>query len=128
MSNNLDELFSKKIESGRLPKVTKEDPDFFYVSRQQMPELPLGLAVRDSRGSLRTKCRSFTRWVFATVYRECLSFYIRLKLLVCDSICSLYVLKVKHIYGGGSLLGCGGIKAAMGTEEHGRSTIGFAPY
>lgn len=115
MSNNLDELFSKNREWAA--KVTKEDPDFFStLSRQQMPEY-LWIGCADSRVPANQIVDLLPGEVF--VHRNIANVVVHTD-LNCLSVIqfAVDVLKVKHIMVVGHY-GCGGIKAAMGTEEHG---------
>jgi carbonic anhydrase len=115
MSNNLDELFSKNREWAA--KVTKEDPDFFStLSKQQMPEY-LWIGCADSRVPANQIVDLLPGEVF--VHRNIANVVVHTD-LNCLSVIqfAVDVLKVKHIMVVGHY-GCGGIKAAMGTEEHG---------
>lgn len=115
MSSHLDELFSKNRQWAA--KVTKEDPEFFTtLSKQQKPEY-LWIGCADSRVPANQIVDLLPGEVF--VHRNIANVVVHTD-LNCLSVIqfAVDVLKVKHIMVVGHY-GCGGIKAAMGTEEHG---------
>lgn len=115
MSNHLDDLFSKNREWAA--KVTAEDPDFFStLSHQQYPEY-LWIGCADSRVPANQIVDLLPGEVF--VHRNIANVVVHTD-LNCLSVIqfAVDVLKVKHIMVVGHY-GCGGIKAAMGNEEHG---------
>ncbi|MFT2097658.1 carbonate dehydratase [Marinomonas sp. 2405UD66-6] len=115
MSNKLTELFDKNREWAA--KVTEEDPEFFEtLSKQQMPEY-LWIGCADSRVPANQIVDLLPGEVF--VHRNIANVVVHTD-LNCLSVIqfAVDVLKVKHIMVVGHY-GCGGIKAAMGTEEHG---------
>ena len=115
MSNYLDDLFTKNREWAA--KVTKEDPEFFStLSKQQKPEY-LWIGCADSRVPANQIVDLLPGEVF--VHRNIANVVVHTD-LNCLSVIqfAVDVLKVKHIMVVGHY-GCGGIKAAMGTEEHG---------
>ncbi|WOD07838.1 carbonate dehydratase [Marinomonas sp. GJ51-6] len=115
MSNKLTELFDKNREWAA--KVTEEDPEFFEtLSKQQLPEY-LWIGCADSRVPANQIVDLLPGEVF--VHRNIANVVVHTD-LNCLSVIqfAVDVLKVKHIMVVGHY-GCGGIKAAMGTEEHG---------
>ncbi|PYF83218.1 MULTISPECIES: carbonate dehydratase [Marinomonas] len=115
MSNDLEDLFAKNREWAA--KVTKEDPEFFStLSKQQKPEY-LWIGCADSRVPANQIVDLLPGEVF--VHRNIANVVVHTD-LNCLSVIqfAVDVLKVKHIMVVGHY-GCGGIKAAMGTEEHG---------
>ncbi|RNF49651.1 carbonate dehydratase [Marinomonas hwangdonensis] len=115
MSSHLDELFSNNRQWAA--KVTKEDPEFFTtLSKQQRPEY-LWIGCADSRVPANQIVDLLPGEVF--VHRNIANVVVHTD-LNCLSVIqfAVDVLKVKHIMVVGHY-GCGGIKAAMGTEEHG---------
>lgn len=115
MSSHLDELFSNNRQWAA--KVTKEDPEFFTtLSKQQKPEY-LWIGCADSRVPANQIVDLLPGEVF--VHRNIANVVVHTD-LNCLSVIqfAVDVLKVKHIMVVGHY-GCGGIKAAMGTEEHG---------
>lgn len=115
MSSHLDELFSNNRQWAA--KVTKEDPKFFTtLSKQQKPEY-LWIGCADSRVPANQIVDLLPGEVF--VHRNIANVVVHTD-LNCLSVIqfAVDVLKVKHIMVVGHY-GCGGIKAAMGTEEHG---------
>ncbi|WP_111636707.1 carbonate dehydratase [Marinomonas shanghaiensis] len=115
MSSHLDELFNKNREWAA--KVTAEDPEFFStLSKQQKPEY-LWIGCADSRVPANQIVDLLPGEVF--VHRNIANVVVHTD-LNCLSVIqfAVDVLKVKHIMVVGHY-GCGGIKAAMGTEEHG---------
>ncbi|NLQ17856.1 carbonate dehydratase [Marinomonas sp. M1K-6] len=115
MSNYLDELFNKNREWAA--KITAEDPGFFStLSKQQHPEY-LWIGCADSRVPANQIVDLLPGEVF--VHRNIANVVVHTD-LNCLSVIqfAVDVLKVKHIMVVGHY-GCGGIKAAMGTEEHG---------
>ncbi|MGO2355967.1 MAG: carbonate dehydratase [Marinomonas foliarum] len=115
MSNYLDDLFAKNREWAA--KVTEEDPEFFStLSKQQQPEY-LWIGCADSRVPANQIVDLLPGEVF--VHRNIANVVVHTD-LNCLSVIqfAVDVLKVKHIMVVGHY-GCGGIKAAMGTEEHG---------
>ncbi|MEP3349263.1 MAG: carbonate dehydratase [Marinomonas sp.] len=115
MSNKLTELFDKNREWAA--KVTEDDPEFFEtLSKQQMPEY-LWIGCADSRVPANQIVDLLPGEVF--VHRNIANVVVHTD-LNCLSVIqfAVDVLKVKHIMVVGHY-GCGGIKAAMGTEEHG---------
>ncbi|BDX02485.1 MAG: carbonate dehydratase [Marinomonas sp.] len=115
MSNYLDELFNKNREWAA--KVTAEDPEFFStLSKQQQPEY-LWIGCADSRVPANQIVDLLPGEVF--VHRNIANVVVHTD-LNCLSVIqfAVDVLKVKHIMVVGHY-GCGGIKAAMGNEEHG---------
>lgn len=115
MSNHLDDLFNKNREWAT--KVTAEDPDFFStLSHQQYPEY-LWIGCADSRVPANQIVDLLPGEVF--VHRNIANVVVHTD-LNCLSVIqfAVDVLKVKHIMVVGHY-GCGGIKAAMGNEEHG---------
>ncbi|WP_421851187.1 carbonate dehydratase [Marinomonas sp.] len=115
MSSHLDDLFNKNREWAA--KVTAEDPDFFStLSKQQQPEY-LWIGCADSRVPANQIVDLLPGEVF--VHRNIANVVVHTD-LNCLSVIqfAVDVLKVKHIMVVGHY-GCGGIKAAMGTEEHG---------
>lgn len=115
MSSHLDDLFNKNREWAS--KVTAEDPDFFStLSKQQQPEY-LWIGCADSRVPANQIVDLLPGEVF--VHRNIANVVVHTD-LNCLSVIqfAVDVLKVKHIMVVGHY-GCGGIKAAMGTEEHG---------
>ncbi len=115
MSSHLDELFSNNRQWAA--KVTKEDPEFFStLSKQQKPEY-LWIGCADSRVPANQIVDLLPGEVF--VHRNIANVVVHTD-LNCLSVIqfAVDVLKVKHIMVVGHY-GCGGIKAAMGTEEHG---------
>jgi len=115
MSDHLKELFSKNREWAS--KVTAEDPDFFStLSKQQNPEY-LWIGCADSRVPANQIIDLLPGEVF--VHRNIANVVVHTD-LNCLSVIQFAgdVLKVKHIMVVGHY-GCGGIKAAMGSEEHG---------
>ncbi|UTV98087.1 carbonate dehydratase [Marinomonas rhizomae] len=115
MSSHLDDLFNKNREWAS--KVTAEDPEFFStLSKQQQPEY-LWIGCADSRVPANQIVDLLPGEVF--VHRNIANVVVHTD-LNCLSVIqfAVDVLKVKHIMVVGHY-GCGGIKAAMGTEEHG---------
>lgn len=115
MSSHLDDLFNKNREWAA--KVTAEDPEFFStLSKQQQPEY-LWIGCADSRVPANQIVDLLPGEVF--VHRNIANVVVHTD-LNCLSVIqfAVDVLKVKHIMVVGHY-GCGGIKAAMGTEEHG---------
>lgn len=115
MSNDLNELFHKNREWAA--KVKEEDPEFFStLSKQQKPEY-LWIGCADSRVPANQIVDLLPGEVF--VHRNIANVVVHTD-LNCLSVIqyAVDVLKVKHIMVVGHY-GCGGIKAAMGTEEHG---------
>ena len=115
MSSHLDELFSNNRQWAA--KVTKEDPEFFTtLSKQQKPEY-LWIGCADSRVPANQIVDLLPGEVF--VHRNIANVVVHTD-LNCLSVIqfAVDVLKVKHIMVVGHY-GCGCIKAAMGTEEHG---------
>ncbi|TYL47529.1 carbonate dehydratase [Marinomonas sp. IMCC 4694] len=115
MPSHLDELFSKNREWAA--KVTAEDPAFFStLSHQQHPDY-LWIGCADSRVPANQIVDLLPGEVF--VHRNIANVVVHTD-LNCLSVIqfAVDVLKVKHIMVVGHY-GCGGIKAAMGTEEHG---------
>lgn len=115
MSDHLKELFSKNREWAS--KVTADDPEFFStLSQQQNPEY-LWIGCADSRVPANQIVDLLPGEVF--VHRNIANVVVHTD-LNCLSVIqfAVDVLKVKHIMVVGHY-GCGGIKAAMGTEEHG---------
>ncbi|MBJ7538821.1 carbonate dehydratase [Marinomonas transparens] len=115
MSKKLDELFNKNREWAA--KVTAEDPEFFTtLSKQQNPEY-LWIGCADSRVPANQIVDLLPGEVF--VHRNIANVVVHTD-LNCLSVIqfAVDVLKVKHIMVVGHY-GCGGIKAAMETKEHG---------
>lgn len=115
MSSHLDDLFNKNREWAA--KVTAEDPEFFStLSKQQQPEY-LWIGCADSRVPANQIVDLLPGEVF--VHRNIANVVVHTD-LNCLSVIqfAVDVLKVKHIMVVGHY-GCGGIKAAMGSEEHG---------
>ena len=115
MSSHLDDLFNKNREWAA--KVTAEDPEFFStLSKQQQPEY-LWIGCAASRVPANQIVDLLPGEVF--VHRNIANVVVHTD-LNCLSVIqfAVDVLKVKHIMVVGHY-GCGGIKAAMGTEEHG---------
>ncbi|MGR0277442.1 carbonate dehydratase [Marinomonas dokdonensis] len=115
MSNSLSNLFTKNREWAA--KVNAEDPEFFStLSKQQKPEY-LWIGCADSRVPANQIVDLLPGEVF--VHRNIANVVVHTD-LNCLSVIqfAVDVLKVKHIMVVGHY-GCGGIKAAMGTEEHG---------
>ena len=115
MSSHLGELFNKNREWAA--KVTAEDPEFFStLSKQQKPEY-LWIGCADSRVPANQIVDLLPGEVF--VHRNIANVVVHTD-LNCLSVIqfAVDVLKVKHIMVVGHY-GCGGIKAAMGSEEHG---------
>ncbi|GAB3477636.1 carbonate dehydratase [Marinomonas epiphytica] len=115
MSNSLSNLFEKNREWAE--KVHAEDPDFFSkLSEQQYPEY-LWIGCADSRVPANQIVDLLPGEVF--VHRNIANVVVHTD-LNCLSVIqyAVDVLKVKHIMVVGHY-GCGGIKAAMGTEDNG---------
>ncbi|MCB5162750.1 carbonate dehydratase [Marinomonas algarum] len=115
MSSHLEELFKKNKEWAT--KVTEENPEFFStLSHQQYPEY-LWIGCADSRVPANQIVDLLPGEVF--VHRNIANVVVHTD-LNCLSVIqfAVDVLKVKHIMVVGHY-GCGGIKAAMGAEEHG---------
>lgn len=115
MSNNLSELFERNKEWAE--KVTAENPDFFsMLSTQQRPEY-LWIGCADSRVPANQIVDLLPGEVF--VHRNIANVVVHTD-LNCLSVVqfAVDVLKVKHIMVVGHY-GCGGIKAAMDSKEHG---------
>lgn len=115
MSNNLNELFERNKEWAE--KVTAENPDFFsMLSTQQRPEY-LWIGCADSRVPANQIVDLLPGEVF--VHRNIANVVVHTD-LNCLSVVqfAVDVLKVKHIMVVGHY-GCGGIKAAMDSKEHG---------
>lgn len=115
MSNHLKELFIKNREWAE--KVTADNPEFFStLSKQQNPEY-LWIGCADSRVPANQIVDLLPGEVF--VHRNIANVVVHTD-LNCLSVIqfAVDVLKVKHIMVVGHY-GCGGIKAAMSTKEHG---------
>ncbi|MEL0613569.1 carbonate dehydratase [Marinomonas arenicola] len=115
MPHSLSHLFQKNREWAE--KVNGEDPDFFEtLSKQQRPEY-LWIGCADSRVPANQIVDLMPGEVF--VHRNIANVVVHTD-LNCLSVIqfAVDVLKVKHIMVVGHY-GCGGIKAAMGADEHG---------
>ncbi len=111
----IEDLFKKNRDWAA--KVSAEDPEFFStLSKQQQPEY-LWIGCADSRVPANQIVDLLPGEVF--VHRNIANVVVHTD-LNCLSVIqfAVDVLKVKHIMVVGHY-GCGGIKAAMGTEEHG---------
>ncbi|MBJ7553198.1 Carbonic anhydrase 2 [Marinomonas spartinae] len=115
MPNSLDTLFERNKAWSE--KVTAEDPEFFStLSQQQRPEY-LWIGCADSRVPANQIVDLLPGEVF--VHRNIANVVVHTD-LNCLSVIqfAVDVLKVKHIMVVGHY-GCGGIKAAMDSREHG---------
>lgn len=113
--SKLDNLFIKNREWA--DSITREQPDFFEtLSKQQKPDY-LWIGCADSRVPANEIVNLMPGEVF--VHRNIANVVVHSD-LNCLSVIqfAVDVLKVKHIMVVGHY-GCGGIHAALGTEEHG---------
>ncbi|WP_438463777.1 carbonate dehydratase [Marinomonas sp. PE14-40] len=113
--SKLDNLFSNNREWAE--SITREQPDFFEtLSKQQKPEY-LWIGCADSRVPANEIINLMPGEVF--VHRNIANVVVHTD-LNCLSVIqfAVEVLKVKHIMVVGHY-GCGGIKAALDSEEHG---------
>jgi carbonic anhydrase len=113
--SNLDDLFIKNREWA--DSITREQPDFFEtLSKQQKPDY-LWIGCADSRVPANEIINLMPGEVF--VHRNIANVVVHSD-LNCLSVIqfAVEVLKVKHIMVVGHY-GCGGIKAALESEEHG---------
>ncbi|OUR84985.1 carbonic anhydrase [Marinomonas sp. 42_23_T18] len=113
--SKLDDLFIKNREWAE--SITREQPDFFEtLSKQQKPDY-LWIGCADSRVPANEIVNLMPGEVF--VHRNIANVVVHSD-LNCLSVIqfAVDVLKVKHIMVVGHY-GCGGIHAALGTEEHG---------
>jgi len=113
--SKLDDLFIKNREWAE--SITREQPDFFEtLSKQQKPDY-LWIGCADSRVPANEIVNLMPGEVF--VHRNIANVVVHSD-LNCLSVIqfAVEVLKVKHIMVVGHY-GCGGIHAALGTEEHG---------
>lgn len=113
--SNLTQLFEKNRQWAA--KVTAEDPEFFStLSKQQRPEY-LWIGCADSRVPANEIVDLLPGEIF--VHRNIANVVVHTD-LNCLSVIQFAVdiLKVKHIMVVGHY-GCGGIKAALESEEHG---------
>lgn len=113
--SKLDDLFEKNREWAE--SITREQPDFFEtLSKQQKPDY-LWIGCADSRVPANEIVNLMPGEVF--VHRNIANVVVHTD-LNCLSVIqfAVEILKVKHIMVVGHY-GCGGIKAALGSEEHG---------
>lgn len=113
--SKIEDLFSNNREWAE--SITREQPDFFEtLSKQQKPEY-LWIGCADSRVPANEIINLMPGEVF--VHRNIANVVVHSD-LNCLSVIqfAVEVLKVKHIMVVGHY-GCGGIKAALDSEEHG---------